>query len=70
MIMNKIRENFAFSMFAATLVLSVCYLTISIYFNKNVKYRAFEECLTTITSEYTWNTRKGTVKYCADETLK
>lgn len=68
--MKNIRENLPSIIIITLVVVLVGYLIMCIYFNKKTRFRAFEECLTTITNEGNWNTRKDTIKYCVEEARK
>mgnify|MGYP001590446540 CR=1 FL=1 len=68
--MKNIRENLLLIIIITLAVILAGYLITYSYFNKKTKFRAFEECLTTITNEGVWNTRKGTIEYCIEETQK
>lgn len=66
--MKILKENLLPILVITLLATIVGYLLICSYFSKKTSFRAFEECLTTITNEGNWNTRKETVQYCIDET--
>lgn len=66
--MKNLKENFALILFISVIVLLVSYLSICYLYNKKTNLRAFEECLSTVTNEGNWNTRKGTVEYCLEQT--
>ena len=46
------------------------YLMINIYYEKKVRFRSFEECLSSVSdSNFNWMTRKDSIKYCKEETF-
>ena len=53
----------------AVLLFSSSYYLINYYFEKQVQYRSFEECLSVVNDPMaSWMTRKGTIDYCKAET--
>jgi YbbR domain-containing protein len=67
--MKTFKENWLSILIITLLLALVAYFVICNYFDKKTQFRAFEECLTTITNESNWTTRKDTVKYCIEQTL-
>lgn len=67
--MKILKENGLSILIIILLVFLGSYLILSSYFSKKIQFSVFEECMSAVRDPLSnWITRKGTVKYCIEQT--